>query len=140
MSQQILYCPECGNATWFNEGDTGRCAGSIFMGNEHDPCPMEVRQLAPDNGPVLGFTYDEADREILSGALRTAHTWALDALGARITTTSDLEPCFDVRRRVLRMLRELDQPLDDHYRMDHLRALAHEYGRLDEWLPDGKTA
>lgn len=46
MTERILYCPECGNATWFNEGDTGRCAGSIFMGNEHEPCAMEVRQLA----------------------------------------------------------------------------------------------
>lgn len=60
---------------------------------------------------------DENERRLLVAALRTSHTWCLDALGQRIHHDSDLMPALTTRARILRLSAALDAPIDDSYRM-----------------------
>lgn len=73
---------------------------------------------------------EDGDAHLLAGALRTSHTWLLDAMGSCIERSNQPALARNLVQRdaILRLLAELGQQLDDSYRMDHLRAYAERSG------------
>jgi hypothetical protein len=102
-------------------------------GSDSAEKPKRLRRTAKRAAERAGgvfIEYGTPEAELLLGALRTANTWALDALAAAIGqkhqahTTRNHEHV----KLVERVSESLGQRLDNSYRMGHIREFAEKHG------------
>jgi len=70
---------------------------------------------------TLTIKVSDEDAEMLAKALTTTHTWLLDAWGEAIRQGTSTERHKRKRKRILALCKKLGRPIDDSYRMEHIR-------------------
>lgn len=78
--------------------------------------------------------FDKLDLYFIGKAMRTSHTWCLDALSSSITSgdAEAIHKNLSARRRIRYIADQCEMPINDDYRMKYIQALADKYGiRLD---------